>query len=72
MIFQKVAELLQTYKAIDISSDLLESPQDRTMGDVALPCFGFARELKKAPQQIAREIAATLQPNEYISQIVAT
>jgi arginyl-tRNA synthetase len=42
------------------------------MGDVALPCFSFARELKKAPPQIAADIAESIKPNEYISQIVAT
>lgn len=39
----------------------LETPQDRTMGDVALPCFLFARELEKAPPVIAQEIAVKIQ-----------
>ena len=36
--------------------NLLESPRDRKMGDIALPCFVLAKQLKKAPQQIASEI----------------
>lgn len=37
--------------------DLLEVPQDETMGDYALPCFRLAKVLRKAPPMIAAEIA---------------
>jgi len=40
---------------------LLEVPADRKMGDLALPCFRFAKELKKPPQEIARQAEAALQ-----------
>ncbi len=35
----------------------LEYPPDRTMGDIALPCFRFSRELRQAPPKIASAIA---------------
>jgi arginyl-tRNA synthetase len=40
--------------------DLLEQPRDRKLGDIALPCFTFAKQLKKAPQQIAQDFAELL------------
>jgi arginyl-tRNA synthetase len=60
MLFQVVADLLGQLSDIRIDPALLETPQDRTMGDVALPCFSFAKALKKSPVQIAQEITDTL------------
>jgi arginyl-tRNA synthetase len=42
---------------------LFETPADRSMGDLALPCFKLAGTLKRAPQQIAQEGAAALAGN---------
>jgi len=41
-------------------SNLLTIPADRSMGDFTLPCFTLARNLRKAPQVIASELAAAL------------
>ncbi len=41
--------------------DILETPPDREMGDYALPCFRFAKTLKKAPPVIAQQIADELE-----------
>lgn len=38
----------------------LEIPKEKKMGDVALPCFKFARTLRKAPPVIAKELAESL------------
>lgn len=35
---------------------LIETPKDTSMGDYALPCFRFAKQLRKAPQAIAQEL----------------
>ncbi|MBI4268565.1 arginine--tRNA ligase [Candidatus Uhrbacteria bacterium] len=40
-----------------VSADLLETPPDSTMGDLAFPCFALAKELKRSPSQIAYELA---------------
>ncbi len=71
MIKQAVQELLQQ-APFAIDANLLEFPQDRSMGDLALPCFTMAKEAKKAPAQIATELAEQLRPNEKIWKIVAT
>ena len=52
-------------------SELLEVPDDRSMGDVALPCFQLAKALRKAPQQIATDIAEQLSPTDQIERIEA-
>ncbi len=37
---------------------LLEYPPNPAMGDLALPCFKLSRDLRKAPPQIAADLAA--------------
>lgn len=39
---------------------LAETPPNPEMGDLAMPCFQFAKKLKKAPQAIAQEFAECL------------
>ncbi|MGE3165742.1 MAG: arginine--tRNA ligase [Planctomycetota bacterium] len=39
---------------------LIEVPKDHRMGDHAFPCFSLAKGLRKAPAQIASELAAAL------------
>ncbi len=39
---------------------VIEKPQKKAFGDFALPCFGFAKALKKSPALIAKEIAEGL------------
>lgn len=40
----------------------LEVPPDTSLGDFALPCFQFVKELKKTPQEIAKELAEKIRP----------
>ena len=47
----------------EISQDMslmFETPADKRMGDIALPCFRFAKVLRKAPAAIASALAETL------------
>lgn len=37
--------------------EMLEVPPDPKMGDLALPCFRLAKQLRKSPQAIAQELA---------------
>jgi len=39
----------------DLSAQI-EIPKDSALGDFAFPCFGLARELRKAPVQIAKDL----------------
>jgi len=50
----------------------LETPPDSKLGDYAFPCFGLAKQLKKNPMEIARDLASKLRPNKYIRGIKST
>ncbi|MBP5405475.1 MAG: arginine--tRNA ligase [Clostridia bacterium] len=41
-------------------ASLLSAPKDLAFADVALPCFRFAKALRKSPVQIAEELAAKI------------
>lgn len=64
---QQIAELLelQPQKILE----MMETPPDPKLGDAALPCFQFAKTLRKAPPLIAQDIAARLEKPEYIQEI---
>lgn len=47
----------------------LEKPKDDTMGDIALPCFKFAKTLRNSPVNIAKEISETLNIDDRISKV---
>jgi arginyl-tRNA synthetase len=49
---------------------LLKVPEPER-GDLSLPCFPFAKRLRKNPAAIAAEIAATLPPDERFARIEA-
>tara|TARA_Y100000310_G_C20676995_1_gene813666 strand:+ start:425 stop:2086 length:1662 start_codon:yes stop_codon:yes gene_type:complete len=59
-------------KLLKIKEDILEVPPNPEMGDYALPCFTLAKAHKKAPQQIAQDLAKKLKPNTNIKEIKAT
>ncbi len=40
---------------------MLEYPPDSAMGDLALPCFKFAKPLRRAPAMIATELCSALE-----------
>ena len=50
-------------KAANIENvyNYIEIPASKEMGDYSLPCFKFAKELKKAPQLIAEDIKNSIQ-----------
>jgi len=50
----------------------LETPPDSKLGDYAFPCFGLAKELKKSPMEIAKDLALKIKPNKYIKEIKST
>ena len=59
VIAEKIAE---TVKMESVAlEDWIETPPDDKMGDYSFPCFRLAKELKKAPQKIAEEMAEQIQ-----------
>lgn len=74
MFHSYIYTLLNT---LDLDPRLLETPQDRSLGDFAFPCFTLAKEYRKAPAIIATELALKcsemLDDNVwYISKVVST
>ena len=51
--------------------DMLALPPNTEMGDYALPCFKFAKVLRKSPVQIAETLCASLSADDVISEISA-
>ena len=51
--------------------DMLALPPNTEMGDYALPCFKFAKVLRKSPVQIAETLCATISADEVISEVSA-
>ena len=47
----------------------IEIPPQSEMGDFAFPCFRLAKQLKKSPVVIAKEIREQIKPDEYIEQV---
>ncbi len=50
---------------------MLETPPDPALGDAAFPCFRLAKQMRKAPQAIAGELAATLVPGNAVKAYAA-
>ncbi len=50
---------------------LLAVPPDPAMGDYALPCFRFAKVMRKSPVLIAQELAASIAPDGVIAEVSA-
>ncbi len=46
---------------------MLEYPPDKTMGDIALPCFRLSKTLRRSPVQIAETLASVLECAEFAS-----
>ncbi len=59
-IAESVVKLLENGSLEEVAG-MLEMPPEESMGDFALPCFAFAKVLRKSPKIIAEELAAGLE-----------
>ena len=50
---------------------LLEYPPDKALGDIAFPCFRLSKQLRKAPNMIAADLAAAFAENDRVSVCAA-
>lgn len=61
LIAEKLSQMTpEPIPSADTLAGLLEYPPDAKMGDLALPCFQFAKVMRRAPKMIAEAIAADL------------
>ncbi|MFZ5969068.1 MAG: arginine--tRNA ligase [Bacillota bacterium] len=56
-------------EALSVRDVILTTPPKSDMGDLALPCFTAAKELKRNPIEIARELREKIRDHEYIERI---
>ena len=52
-------------------SSLIVTPPDTSLGDYALPCFKFAKIMRKAPNMIAEDLANNYQTDDNITKVIA-
>ena len=68
----ELAKLLSD-KMTGLSQDeivaMIEVPANTTMGDYAFPCFKLAKELRKAPPIIAKELAQSMEQVEFVTEV---
>ncbi len=67
---EKIIELLKKY--IKLDELYLEIPKDNNLGDYAFPCFILAKEMKKNPVVIAKDLEKKISKPYFISDIKAT
>jgi len=48
----------------------LAPPPNPEMGDLGFPCFAYAKVLRKAPPLIAQEVAAAIEPDDLIAEVI--
>ncbi len=51
---------------------LLETPPDAKMGDIAFPCFSLSKNMKKAPNLIAQDLAGKIKPEMPVDSVIST
>ena len=59
---------IEGVSAVEIASFITATPS-QDMGDYALPCFRFAKALRKAPVIIAQDLQATFETDDTITEV---
>lgn len=67
-IKNEIAALLKKH-GVKIKPEDLREPPQAEMGDISLPCFILSKELKKAPEKIAQDLAKEIKPSDLIINI---
>ncbi|MEW6355928.1 MAG: arginine--tRNA ligase [Planctomycetota bacterium] len=48
---------------------IIATPPDPKMGEYSLPCFAFAKEMRRSPKDIAADLAGKIAPSELIERV---
>ena len=65
MFEKEIKKLLEKHVKGDIT---LEIPPNSNMGDYAFPCFPLAKELKKSPPDIAKDLQSKIDKSDFIEE----
>lgn len=75
MIDEKIRSIAKLVRLDGVNeeeiAELITVPPTRDKGDFALPCFKFAKVLRKSPVLIAQELASSIQPAGDVVKIEA-
>ena len=74
---QHVEQLLSpALVALGITNDnwktMISVSREKSLGDLSLPCFAFAKQLSMTPNDIAEKLKATIETNEVVEEINST
>jgi arginyl-tRNA synthetase len=69
MVFKK--EVATIIEKVGLAKELIQPTPNPEMGNFAVPCFSLAKKLKKAPNQIAQDLALKIKPSKNIEKIEA-
>lgn len=68
-VINKISEI--TGLAPETVSNLLETPPEQKLGDLAFPCFVLAKTMRKAPPIIAKELLSQFPCDDFIEKTEA-
>ncbi len=68
-VINKISEI--TDLAPETVSNLLETPPEQKLGDLAFPCFVLAKTMRKAPPIIAKELLSQFPCDDFIEKTEA-
>ena len=71
LIAAEIAKVVPELEQENIQN-LLETPKNADMGDLAFPAFSLAKVLRKAPQMIAADIAEKIDASNFEKLLVLT
>ncbi|NLU52485.1 MAG: hypothetical protein GXX10_06445 [Clostridiaceae bacterium] len=67
---KKISESINSsYPELDV---IFTTPPDSRLGDISMPCFAFAKILRKSPNVIADELKSKLINLDFIEKIEST
>ena len=57
------------FDELQVEQAMLMSPPNPDMGDYCLPCFSFSKQLRKAPNIIAQELASKVNRGGFVERV---
>lgn len=69
--YKDIAALLESKVSLSLDEieNMIEVPKEVEMGDYAFPCFRLAKQLRKSPAIIAKDIAADITAPDFVSKV---
>lgn len=66
-----VALVKKSFPVVEIAEDDFVFPPNPEFGDLSLPCFNLAKQMKKSPAEVAKEMSQKIKPAGVVEKIVS-